>query len=252
MIRPSVSPRRVDNYVTHRPRYPAEVITILRDECGLLPDSIVADIGAGTGILTDLFLQNGNHVFAVEPNCQMREAAERLLGNRTRFHSVVARAEATTLARQSVEYVVAGQAFHWFDRNLARTEFIRILKPAGWVVLIWNDRLTEAGPFLDAYERLLERYSTDYARVNHRHVNEGVLADFFRPGGFKSTRLTNRQDFDYAGLQGRLLSSSYAPQRGDSNHEPMLAELAHIFQKYQREGHVEFEYTTKIYYGRLT
>jgi len=155
------------------------VVAVLRDACGLTPQSVVADIGAGTGILTELFLRNGNRVFAVEPNPEMREAGERQLKHDPNFLSVAGRAEATTLASGSVDIVAAGQAFHWFDRGPARDEFIRILKPGGWVVLIWNERLTDTTPFLKAYEQLLERYATDYAQVDHKQIDEHVLAAFF-------------------------------------------------------------------------
>jgi SAM-dependent methyltransferase len=243
---------RVDDYISARPRYPEMVIAVLRDACGLTPASVVADVGAGTGILTELFLRNGNRVFAVEPNPEMREAGERQLKHDANFLSVAGRAEATTLASGSVDFVAAGQAFHWFDRGPARDEFVRILKPGGWVVLIWNERLTDATPFLKAYEQLLERYATDYAQVDHKQIDEGVLAAFFGPGGFNLKVLGNRQDFDYAGLEGRLRSSSYTPEPGHPNYAPMLAALAEIFHTYQHQGRVAFEYATKLYYGRLT
>ena len=243
---------RVDNYINARPRYPEEIISILREDCGLTPGASVADIGSGTGILTEMFLRNGNDIFAVEPNAGMREAGERLLADDPKFHSVAGRAEATTLADRSVEVVAAGQAFHWFDRDLARQEFVRILKPAGWVVLIWNERLTGTTAFLQAYEHLLERYGTDYTQVNHRHIDERLLRAFYGPDGFTSRVLGNRQDFDYAGLEGRLLSSSYTPEPGHPNYAPMLVALARIFEANQHEGRVAFEYATKLYYGRLT
>jgi ubiquinone/menaquinone biosynthesis C-methylase UbiE len=243
---------RVEHYVRSRPRYPAALSTILGEACGLTSGSVVADIGSGTGILTELFLQNGNQVFAVEPNARMRHAGERLLNGDARFHSVPGRAEATTLPDRSVDIVAAGQAFHWFDRGLARAEFVRILKPGGWVVLIWNERLTHTTPFLEAYEQLLERYATEYAQVDHRHIDEGALAAFFAPDGCTSKTLANRQEFDYAHLEGRLLSSSYAPEPDHLNHAPMLAALAAIFEAHQHEGRVAFEYATRLYYGRLS
>jgi SAM-dependent methyltransferase len=242
---------RVDHYVSARPRYPRSVVSILGEETGLTAGSIVADIGSGTGILTELFLENGNHVFAVEPNLEMRAAGERLLKGHATFHSVAGRAEATTLANRSVDIVAAGQAFHWFDRDLARAEFVRILKPGGWVVLIWNERLTNASAFLQAYEQLLEEYATDYAQVDHRHIDERALATFFGPGGFRFKVLKNCQQFDHAGLEGRLLSSSYTPELGHPYYAAMLRALEQIFETHQSEGRVVFEYETKLYYGRL-
>jgi ubiquinone/menaquinone biosynthesis C-methylase UbiE len=242
---------RVENYIKYRPGYPNKIIETLRSECGLTADSIIADVGSGTGILTEMFLHNGNEVYGVEPNCDMREAGERSLDGYSRFRSVAARAEETTLPDHGVDFVTAGQAFHWFDREKARAEFARILKPRGWVALIWNERVTTATPFLIAYEQLLKDYSTDYEQIDHRLINADVIRDFFGSDRFRLKQFNNSQVFDYEGLKGRLLSSSYAPEAGHPNHAPMLAELEKIFQAYQEEGKVVFEYVTQMYYGRL-
>ena len=242
---------RVENYAKYRPHYPQEVIASLREECRLTAASLIADIGSGTGILTELFLRNGNPVFAVEPNGEMRAAGERLLGNYAGFRSVDARAEATTLADRSIDFVVAGQAFHWFDRREARAEFLRILKSPGWVMVVWNEREIQTTPFLKAYERLLQRYGTDYARVVHKQVYDAGLADFFGLQGFTSRTFGYRQEFDYAGVKGRLLSSSYTPEADHPDHGPMLAELIKIFQAHEVNGRVAFEYTTRMYCGRF-
>lgn len=242
---------RVENYIKYRPGYPNEVIETLRSECGLTTDSIIADVGSGTGILTEVFLRNGNAVYGIEPNREMREAAERLLKDYPRFHSVAARAEETTLDDASVDFITSGQAFHWFDREKTRAEFACILKPQGWVALIWNERVTTTTPFLVAYEQLLKDYSTDYEQVDHRRIDDDVIRDFFGAGRFRLKQFKNFQVFDYEGVKGRLLSSSYAPEKGHSNYEPMLAELERIFQAHQDEGKVVFEYVTQMYYGQL-
>lgn len=243
---------RVENYIKYRPGYPTEVVETLQSECGLTPDSIIADVGSGTGILTELFLQNGNVVYGVEPNREMREAGERLLQGYSRFHSVGAKAEETTLDGASVDFIAAGQAFHWFDREKARAEFVRILKPQGWVALIWNERLTETTPFLIAFERLLKDYATDYEQVDHRRIDASVIRDFFDSHEFRLKRFENVQVLDYEGLKGRLLSSSYVPDAQHPNYEPMIAELERIFQEYQNEGRVDVEYVTLMYYGQLS
>jgi SAM-dependent methyltransferase len=243
---------RVENYTRYRPGYPDRIVEILREECSLAPGLAVADIGSGTGILTELFLKNGNRVFGVEPNREMREAGERLLKDYANFVSVCGSAEATTLAPHSVDFVAAGQAFHWFDRAKSREEFYRILKPQGWVVLIWNDRRTSATPFLEAYERLMLTYSTDYKEVNHKQVDGPAIRAFYGSPHFEFRNLENRQVFDWEGLKGRVLSSSYAPEEGHPNYAPMLDELLSIFQEYQVGSRVVFEYDTKIYFGRLS
>lgn len=242
---------RVENYVRYRPGYPVEVLELLHAECGLNSDSVVADIGSGTGKLTELLLQSGGRVFGVEPNTEMREAGERLLKASPRFTSVAATAEATTLPNQSVDLIVAGQAFHWFDRERSRAELVRILKPGSWVALIWNDRRTDSTPFLLAYEELLQEFASDYNQVNHRNIDEEMLQQFFRAEP-KLRRFPYSQQFDFAGLKGRLLSSSYAPEQGQPKHEAMLARLQEIFDAHQQGGLVTFDYDTLVYYRRLT
>lgn len=247
---------RVENYIKYRPGYPQGVVNLLEEECGLTQQSVIADIGSGPGNLSKLFLENGNAVYCVEPNREMREAGERLLGSYQNFKSITGTAEATTLADGSIDFVTAGQAFHWFDRKLARAEFMRILKPGGWTVIIWNDRWTQeralAHPFLLDYDRLLVQYGTDYETVNHTNVDDSAIAEFFAPQNFHLKILENRQVFDYESLKGRLLSSSYTPEEGHPSYRPMLEELGRIFREHERNGQVAFEYDTKIYYGRLS
>ncbi len=241
---------RVANYVKYRPRYPQAIVGFLREACALTESSVVADVGSGTGFLAELFLENGNTVFGIEPNDAMREAGEGYLAAFPRFHSVAGTAEATTLPDQSVDFVAAGQAFHWFDSERARAEFARILRPEGWVALVWNGR--EAGtPFLDGYEALLQRYATDYTEVDHHRFDEARLRPFFAEGSFHEAHFPNRQDFDFDGLKGRLLSSSYAPAEGHPRHEPMLDALQELFDAHQEGGQVAFLYDTVVYYGHV-
>ena len=242
---------RVENYAKYRPSYPAAVIDILKSDCGLTETSIVADVGSGTGILSELFLKNGNPVFGIEPNAAMRKTAEHLLEEFPKFMSIDATAEATTLEPESVDFITAGQAFHWFEREEAKQEFARILKPGGWVALIWNERRLDSTPFLRDYEELLLRYGTDYEKVRHENV-AGEIAQFFTPETFKLKSLKNCQNFDFESLKGRVCSASYTPEPDDPDFEPMLAKLEEIFNANQRDGIVSFEYETRIYYGHLS
>ncbi len=242
---------RVENYVRFRPGYPKEILGLLRSECGLNSQSVIADIGSGTGKLTELFLENGNRVFGVEPNRDMREAGERLLKSFHTFTSIASTAEETTLPNACADFIVAGQAFHWFDRNRCRKEFSRILKPGGWVVLVWNDRKTEATPFLVEYEKLLKTYATDYSKVDHKQIDDAVVREFFGHAPSKAA-FPSAQEFDFTGLKGRLLSSSYAPEKGQPGHDEMLSSLENLFNAHQENGHVEFVYDTVVYYGKLS
>ena len=243
---------RVENYVRYRPGYPRAVLGLLEAECGLMRSSVVADVGSGTGFLSRLFLENGNRVFGVEPNLEMREAGERLLADYGDFTSVAATAEETTLADGSVDFVVAGQAFHWFDPARTRTEFNRILKPEGWCVLVWNERRKSGTPFLEDYERLLEAHGTDYKEVGHgRQGSAGEVRDFFYPNAVETATFDNEQVFDFEGMKGRLLSSSYVPSEGEPGCAEMLGDLGRIFRLHERGGTVNVEYDTRVYYGRL-
>ncbi len=242
---------RVADYVRYRPGYPRAVLDLLRDECGLTPESAIADVGSGTGILTKLFLDNGNFVYGVEPNAAMREAGEEFLAGYPKFRSVAASAEATMLPDASVDFVMAGQAYHWFDPPAACAEFARILRPGGWVGVIWNERKKDLGPFAEAYERLLRTYGTDYKTVSETYPEPQRMAQFFGAGNFRHRAFANEQRMDFDALRGRLLSSSYSPAPGHPNHAPMLTELQRIFDARAEDGRVRFEYATHVYYGQL-
>jgi SAM-dependent methyltransferase len=241
---------RVEKYVRYRPSYPKEVLDLLRKQCGLTPESVIADVASGTGIFTRLLLENGNRIFGVEPNPEMRRAGEQYLAPYSGFTSVAGTAEATTLPDHTVDMVTAAQAAHWFDRALARREFVRILKPGGWVVLIWNERETDSTPFLRGYEKLLLTYGTDYQQVRHERTTDEIDG-FFTPSPFQSAMLEMRQDCDYDGLEGRLLSSSYAPSAGQPGYEPMLRDLRKLFDAHQVNGQVVLAYVTRVYYGQI-
>jgi len=241
---------RVENYVRYRPGYPVEALRCLKSECGLTERHVVADIASGTGIWTRMLLENGNRVFGVEPNAEMRAAGERLLAGSSAFTSVAGTAEATTLPDASVDFVTAAQAAHWFDRVGARREFARLLRPAGWLVLLWNERITDSTPFLREYEQLLLTYGTDYADVRHERTTDAVN-EFFDPAPFQERTFAMRQEFDYAGLEGRLLSSSYAPGPEHARYAPMLTELRQLFQKHAVAGRVGVDYITRAYFGQL-
>jgi SAM-dependent methyltransferase len=227
------------------------VIDLVRGECGLRPGHVIADIGSGTGLLCELFLKNGNRVYGVEPNDAMRGAGEEYLASFDGFTSVNGSAEATTLEVSSVDFVASGQAFHWFEPSTARREFARILKPGGWVVVIWNERLTDTTPFLRDYEVLLREFGTDYTRVNESYPRPEHMRDFFGSNADREHDLPNAQEFDFEGLSGRLRSSSYVPAADHPKFAPMMRALQAIFREHAQDGRVRMEYLTRLYFGRL-
>ncbi len=242
---------RVADYLKYRPGYPEGLLAFLRSECGLVPGSVVADVGSGTGKLSELFLSCGNTVFGIEPNVEMRLAAERLFSGKGGFHSVAGRAEATTLPDASVDMIAVGQAFHWFDREKAGLEFRRILRPDGFAVIIWNARELSGSPWADAYEGFLREYSIDYrVAAHHNDLPEEDFGRFFAgPYGVRSFPNPNSADFD--ALLGRYLSVSYALTRDHPRFKEAKKMLRTLFQAYERGGRVDFSYRTQVYFGRL-
>jgi SAM-dependent methyltransferase len=240
---------RVADYVRARPGYPRGLIPLLQDRTGLESAWVVADIGSGTGLSARPFLAFGNVVFGVEPNDEMRAAGEQVLHNYPRFHSIAGSAEQTTLETQSIDLIIAGQAFHWFDRVRARAEFARILKPDGWIALFWNRRDTTGSAFARDYEALLERFGTDYQQVRHDNLGDSELGSFLGMT-YERAALPNEQVLDYEGLQGRLLSSSYTPPAGDERRAAMLEELRELFDRHQQKGCVTIDYATEIFLAR--
>jgi SAM-dependent methyltransferase len=242
---------RVENYVRYRPSYPPDVLDLLKRECGLTTSSVIADVASGTGIFTKLLLENGNRVFGVEPNPDMRRASVEFLAAYPGFTSVDGTAEGTTLPGHSMDFVTAAQAAHWFDLKKTRQEFLRIGKPGAWSVLLWNERSTDSTPFLREYEQLLLDFGTDYKDVRHERTTDNIQA-FFSPTPVQSRVFRLDQSTDYAGLEGRLLSSSYAPGPDHPRHLPMLKELRRIFDKCHLNGQVTIEYNTRVYYAQLS
>ncbi len=248
---------RVAAYRKYRPHYPKAVIQALRERTGFEPRHIVADVGSGTGISSMLFLDNGNFVYGIEPNNAMREAQEEYLSTYKNFRSVEGTAETTTLPDHSVDYIVAGQSFHWFDQKRAAIEFQRILRDHGWLVILWNDRETDTTPFLRDYEALLQEFGTDYNEINHRNIDSKKVRAFFQNGHADSVPILemsfdNSQHLNYDGLEGRLLSSSYVPNARDPRSEPMRNNLRGIFNRHAVNGQIEMRYQTLLYAGQFS
>lgn len=243
--------KTVDYYTQYRPSYPEEVIQLLINKKILLKNAVIADLGAGTGIFTKLLLERGGLVYAVEPNQAMRTAAELELICYPNFKSVAATAEATTLPEQSIDLITVATAFHWMDANQAKLEFQRILKPSGYVALLWNVRDQEHSVLQQDYESLIKKYGHNYKERHEDKFDVAKLENFFSPSIMHSAVFPYAQHFDWEGLKGRLLSTSYAPQPHEANFNIMLEELRAIYDQYQDQNKVEFLYRTMMYYGQL-
>ena len=242
---------RVENYIKYRPGYPLEVLQLFKDEMNLKPSSVLADIGSGTGVSSRLFLENGNTVYGVEPNAAMRNAATRLLKNFPNYKPVDGTAEYTTLPDSSVNIVFAAQAFHWFEPEKTRIEFKRITREGGYVALIWNERQLDTTPFLREYEHFLLANAGDYEKVRHENVTAEKLEDFFQTD-FKKRTFANEQIFDFEGLRGRMLSSSYMPSESDERFADVESQLRKLFEKHADEnGKIAILYDTNVFYTQI-
>ncbi|MBE1162492.1 class I SAM-dependent methyltransferase [Dyella acidiphila] len=242
---------RVADYVRYRPTYPAALLDWLREAQGVTPDWRVADVGAGTGISSKMFLAAGHPVTAVEPNAAMREAAVSWLGADPHFRAVDGRADATTLDDASIDLVFVAQAFHWFDPAGTRREFHRILRQGGLAAICWNSRRLTGTPFLVGYEALLQTYGTDYTSVAERYADEPSMRTWFGSGWHDTAVFDHRQLLDFDALRGRLMSSSYAPKEDHPQHAPMIAALRTLFDTCQVDGKISFDYDTRVYVGEV-
>jgi SAM-dependent methyltransferase len=242
---------RVEAYRDHRPRYPREIVDVLRRECGLAPDWVIADVAAGTGLLAEIFLENGNPVIAIEPNAAMRSACEQLREQYPRLHCADGTAETTRLADSLADMITVGQAMHWFDLNAARREFARVLRPGGWCSVVYNHRKMRGDAFHEGYERILVEFGRDYRAVQGSHLTEDRLSGFFAPLEMKCITLPNTQDLIQEGLRGRILSSSYMPQERDAKYAAMMEAVDRLFALHAQDGVVRMEYETSLCYGQI-
>ena len=236
---------RVENYVKYRPSYPQDIIPFFENTFGLRTNQRIADIGSGTGLFAELLLVKGYRVTCIEPNPEMRKAAEDKLGNYPGFSSRKHRAEHTGLRSSSVDLITVAQAFHWMDAAVTKSEFQRILKPGGHIVLAWNIRKTDT-PFLYEYNLLKQQYAIDYQQPEK--INESVIETFLLPSSVKYQSFPNTQLLNFDALKGQLLSASYIPLPGHESYDSMISALVKLFVEYNENGVVKMDYETKMYY----
>lgn len=240
---------RVENYAKYRPSYPEQIIPLLEKKIGFDPFKDIADIGCGTGFLSRVFLNNGNIVFGVEPNREMRDMAEKLLSKFINFLLIEGTAEDTKLASKSVDIITVGQAFHWFDLKKAKPEFRRILRDNGHVVLVWNERKNST-QFMKVYNKLMKTLKKEYELAEKKIADTQMLKSFFGKSGYKAHTFANYQMLDMNGLKGRVQSVSYIPTEGEA-FVNIMNTLKEIFDRYNNGGMVKLEYTTRIYIGTI-
>ncbi len=240
---------RVESYIRYRPGYPQELLDYLFEACNLDKDSSVADIGSGTGIFTRLLLDKQLWVSAVEPNAEMRQAAEAQLAEYHAYKSISGTAEATQLQSSSIDLITVAQAFHWFDWQAAMAEFKRILKPEGKLALVWNRR-DLGDPFQQAYENMLVKLAPEYGLVNHMNIEDEKIRILFSVNSFRQKTFRYTQNFDCEGFLGRMQSSSYSPTTGSDELAELNQAAVALFDKFEVNGKISFEYCSHIYLGQ--
>jgi len=241
---------KAEAYDRHRERYPvAEVLTQLREWCRLQPQWTIADVGAGTGMLAEVFLENGNRVIAIEPNKEMRVACERMKVRWPRLEVTNATAEATGLPDASVDMVAAGRAFHWFDTIPALTEFHRVLKPGGWVALVSAGRAHVQTEQALAFEQLLVERGTDHTYARSTYRIHDKLEDLFLD--LHKAEIAGEQRFDWETLQGFTQSLSVSPRPGAPGFEAFEEALRRHFDQFAQQGVLTMQTTCWISSGRL-
>lgn len=242
---------RVEAYRRYRSRYPREIIALLSEKYGLTPDSVVADIGAGTGMLAELFLENGNRVFAVEPNAEMRAACEELTSKYPRLTCIDGTAEHTTLGDQSVDMIAVGRAFHWFDHDACLPEFQRILRPGGWVVIAGLGPRRGKEPVRLEYQDIMREHGVDWAQIGDRYKVREAAKKFFVGGALEEADFPGAEELTYEGLEGHTLSLSVMPKPDHPGFPAMQKALKRYFEKYQRDGKILLPVNCRLYMGQL-
>lgn len=242
---------RIENYLRCQPGYPKKLLNFLYEEVGFSRESVIADVCSGIGVFTRLLLERGSRVVAIEPDNQMREIAERLLSDEfQRFVSLNATVENTTLFDNSVNHIVCTHSLNRFCKNKCKNEFLRILKPAGTVVLIYN-RLEQEDDFVKAYQRLLNRYKIHPEKPECQEISETEIFDFFDNTAYNYVSVPNQQSLDFEGAKGRLLSERSLPLQWEDGYNEMLENLHDIFETYKTNRRIFMNYRTEVYIGRL-
>lgn len=242
---------RVEAYRRFRSRYPRDITAVLEERCGLTHESVVADVGAGTGMLAEVFLENGNRVFAVEPNADMRAVCEELEERYPQLTCIDGTAEETRLADHSVDFVGVGRALHWFDQAKCRPEFVRILRAGGWVVLASHGPHTRTEPSIKEFQKILREHGTDYGPLRRRYDIEAAAKQFFGDNEIHEAQFPDTEEMTYDQLEGYALSLSVIPQPGHPGFPAMQRALQEYFARHESGGKVQMPMTCKLHFGHL-
>lgn len=240
---------KVSDYRSSRPDYPASLFEYLRHAGNLDRDAVVADVGAGTGLLTKGLLEQGYSVTAIEPNAAMRAACDRWLAGYASYRSVAGAAESIAAASCSFDLITAAQAFHWFDVERAKAEFLRVLRPHGKVALIWNDRV-RSDPLHVALDNIFTCHGGGKRDALLRHESREDVATFFGSAALTELTWPHEHRLDESGLMSLVFSRSYMPERTSVLGKQVCQQLSDIFRQFETQGGVDVRYTTVAIVGR--
>ena len=240
---------KVSDYVASRPDYPAALFAALRAECDLLPGAVVADIGAGTGLLTQGLLAQGYAVTAIEPSDTMRAAADQALGHFAGYRSASGTAEQIPLPDSCADLITAAQAFLWFDIEAARTEFLRVLKPAGHVALIWNDRVPTDSLHI-ALDDIFARYGGAKRGAMLAHDERSEVPAFFGANTPLELTWPHEHRLSEAALLSLVFSRSYMQTRDSEPGRQASQQVSTLFHSLAIGGHIAVRYNTVAIIGR--
>ena len=247
----SIFSSKVNDYLASRPDYPPALFSTFVAEGVLQNLATIADIGSGTGLLTASLLVRGHQVFAVEPNAEMRFAADTLLNKHGQlYQSIDGTAENLPLPDASVDLITAAQAFHWFEIKAARHEFMRVLKPQGQVALIWNDRVLNH-PLHLALNELLKKFGGAKLQALSAHEDRSQVPVFFASSPTKTWTFPHQQWLSEEGLQSLVFSRSYMPERHSDAGEEIKKTIKDITLKFAISGKVAVPYQTTAIIGAL-
>jgi ubiquinone/menaquinone biosynthesis C-methylase UbiE len=235
-------------YDRYRPNFAPEAIADLKDVISLPDDALVLDVGAGTGMLSRHLLRHFETVIALEPNPEMRAAATQR-DNFSRCGYLAARAEAISLASNSVNLITAGRVMHWLQPEPTRAEFRRIAKPGAWLAIarlrILDDDFLQAMRILRTPENGFRTRETDPM------PGDVPFEYYFANKSYQTITCshTHRQNFD--AFLGGLQSGSYAPDRDHPRYPNFLRAARETFKQFSHAGIMKLQLETRIHYGKI-
>lgn len=242
---------KATHYDYARPAYAESLLNTLYSDYGFSPQSVIADIGSGTGIFTEQLLKRGNKVYGVEPNTDMRKAGEERLKGYQNFVSVNGDAANTKLLNTSIDIITVAQALHWFPLEEFSKECKRILKPNGQVVIVYNQRCND---FINKdVDAVVARYcdirnastGAAYIELKRKRINELYNGKFIEICKSNSLLMDKNKFLSY------WLSRSYAPREGDVNYKLFVNDIVSVFDKYAKDGLITLKQESMAYIGKV-